>query len=61
MPIERDQKGDRLSHRFFRGIAEEKMSATVPARDDAVQVFWKYGVDRGLDNGGVMLGGALPA
>jgi hypothetical protein len=39
MPIDRDQKGDRLSHRFFRGIAEEKMSATVPARDDAVQVF----------------------
>jgi hypothetical protein len=39
MPIDRHQKGDRLSHRFFRGVAEEKLSSTVPARDDAVQVF----------------------
>ena len=39
MPIHWDEKGDRLPHRFFRGVAEEKLGAAVPARDDPIQVF----------------------
>ena len=39
MPIHRDKKGDRLPHRFFRGVAKEKLGAAVPARDDPIQVF----------------------
>jgi hypothetical protein len=39
LPIHRDKNGHRLSHRFFRSVAKEKLGAAVPARDDPVQVF----------------------
>ena len=39
--IWRNEKGGLLADRFFSGVAEEPLRATVPARDDAVEVLRK--------------------
>src|SRR5262249_47937310 len=59
VPIRRNEDCDRLAYGFFRDIAEDVLSATIPPGDHAVEVFGKDSVIRGFNDCGVMQRGAM--
>ena len=57
MAIGRNEYSHRLADRLLARVAEEALRATVPARNDAVDVFRNDGVVGRFDNRGVVLRG----